>query len=748
MENEEHSHHSPQHPPHVHEPHHKQKPPTKSKEHDSHQEHGEAHHSRMNHSADTPSKKQASHEHHAMHGDEEQEHHQGHGNGHGDHGGDHSSHHEQMIKDFKKRFVISSILTVPVLILSPLIQDLLNYSLTFPGDIYVLFLLSSIIYFYGGYPFLKGVFDELKKRQPGMMTLISVAITAAYAYSTLVIVDTALTLGIGFAGSFFFWELATLIDIMLLGHWIEMRSILGASRALEALVQLMPSEAHLLQDDGSTIDVPVASLKPQDKVLIKPGEKIPSDGLIIQGETSVNESMLTGESKPVSKKPGDQVIGGSLNGEGAIVVEIQRTGKETYLSQVIELVKEAQKTRSRTQDLANRAAFYLTLIAITAGSITFIAWYMIFQQTAAFALERAVTVMVIACPHALGLAVPLVVAVSTSISAKNGLLIRDRNAFERARDIDAIIFDKTGTLTEGRFGVTDIVPELNANMDENEILTLAYSLEVNSEHPIAQGIVNEAEARKLKRKPLSDFKAIPGKGVEGVIDGKKVMVVSPGYLKEVGITIQNERMKILPEQGKTTVYLLVDGTLVGSIALADIIRPESKEVIAALHQLNIKTMMLTGDNALVAKWVSEEIGLDEYFAEVLPHEKAQVVKDVQKRGLTVAMVGDGVNDAPALVQADVGIAIGAGTDVAIESADIILVRSDPRDILSIITLAKATYRKMMQNLAWATGYNAFAIPLAAGVLISIGILVSPAIGALLMSLSTVIVAINAKFLKL
>ncbi len=738
MENDKHRHEHQEHA--EHEKHEKMKSNKEEKKmhsmHNDTQQHSQ-------HQEHTDHKKHNMHQDHSKHGGK----HGDHGD-HGGHGGDHSSHHEHMIRDFRKRFIISSILTIPVLILSPLIQEFLNYELRFTGDVYVLFGLSSIIYFYGGYPFLKGIVEEFKKKQPGMMTLISVAITAAYAYSSLVVIDMVLSLNLGFAGSFFFWELATLIDIMLLGHWIEMRSILGASRALEALVQLMPSEAHLLQKDGSTIEVPVSELKPGDKVLIKPGEKIPSDGMVIKGETSVNESMLTGESKPVSKGPGDQVIGGALNGEGAIIVEIQRTGEDTYLSQVIELVKQAQKTRSRTQDLANRAAFYLTIIAIAAGSITFIAWSLIFEESLAFALERAVTVMVIACPHALGLAVPLVVAVSTSISAQNGLLIRDRNAFERARDIDAIIFDKTGTLTEGRFGVTDIVPEIGSNLNENDILILAYSLEVNSEHPIAQGIVTEAENRGLKKKHVTEFKAIPGKGVEGVIDGKKVMVVSPGYLKEVGIAIKNDNIKILPEQGKTTVYVLVDGTLMGSIALADIIRPESKEVIARLHQMGIKTMMLTGDNKLVAKWVAEEIGLDEYFAEVLPHEKAQVVQEVQSRGYTVAMVGDGVNDAPALVQADVGIAIGAGTDVAIESADIILVRSDPRDILAIIKLAKSTYRKMLENLAWATGYNAFAIPLAAGILAGVGILLSPAVGALLMSLSTVIVAINAKFLKM
>ncbi len=711
--------------------HHMHHDDSESKEHSSHEA--------------TPTKKEnTAHKHHMMHSGEHKEkehapthdHKAQHGGGH-----NHGSHHEHMVKDFKKRFIISAIITIPVLLLSPALQEFFKFSFTLLGDfdVYLLFVLSSIIYFYGGVPFFKGFFSELRKKQPGMMTLVALAISVAYVYSSAVVFLIS--------GKFFFWELATLIDIMLLGHWLEMRSIMGASRALEALVKLMPSEAHLLQEDGTVVDVPVSQLRPGDKVLVKPGEKIPSDGVVINGETSVNESMLTGESKPVSKAPGDTVIGGSVNGEGAITVQIEHTGEDTYLAQVINLVKEAQQTRSKTQDLANRAAFVLTIIAIVAGSITLGAWIFL-GKSLAFALERAVTVMVITCPHALGLAVPLVVSVSTSISAKNGLLIRDRDAFERARNIQAIVFDKTGTLTEGRFGVTDIVLETGADLSEDELLTYAYALEANSEHPIAQGIVNEAENRNLKKVSVSEFKAIPGKGVGGVVNGKKVFVVGPNYLKEVGLSVVNDEIKRLPEQGKTTVYVLVDQKLVGAIALADIIRPESKEAIAQLKRMGIKPMMLTGDNKLVAKWVAEELGLDEYFAEVLPHEKAQVIKKIQARGLTVAMVGDGVNDAPALVQADVGIAIGAGTDVAIESADIILVRSDPRDIVAIIRLARATYRKMQENLAWATGYNTFAIPLAAGILYSFGILLSPAIGALLMSLSTVIVAINARLLSL
>ncbi|SHH23471.1 heavy metal translocating P-type ATPase [Thermosipho atlanticus] len=649
----------------------------------------------------------------------------------------HHSHHAHMVADFRKRFWVSLILTVPVLILSPLIQKLfgLEKVLTFPGDLYVLFGISTLIFFYGGYPFLKGFYEELKNKKPGMMTLIAVAISTAYVYSSVVV--------FGLEGEMFFWELATLIDIMLFGHWIEMKSVMGASRALEELAKLMPSDAHKLMPDGSLVDVPLEELKPGDIVLVKPGEKVPADGIIIDGESSLNESMLTGESKPVHKKKNDIVIGGSINGEGSLKIEVKKTGKDSYLSQVIELVKEAQESKSKTQDLANRAAVWLTGIALSTGALTFFVWTLVMGKSFVFALERTVTVMVIACPHALGLAVPLVVAVSTAISAKNGLLIRDRVAFEKARNIQAIVFDKTGTLTMGKFGVTDVV-KLSDDITEDEILSYAASVELHSEHPIAKAI---AQAGK-NRMNVDDFKAIPGKGAEGIVDGKHVMVVSPGYLREKGIKIENEKINEMLSAGKTVVYLLIDDELKGAIGLADIIRPESKEAIARLKKMGIKCMMLTGDNEQVAKWVAKELNLDEYFAEVLPHEKSQKIKEIQSRNLVVAMTGDGVNDAPALVQADVGIAIGAGTDVAVESADIILVRSDPRDVVAIIELAKKTYKKMVQNLLWATGYNAIAIPLAAGVLYKFGILLSPAIGAVFMSLSTVIVAINAKLLKL
>jgi Cu2+-exporting ATPase len=658
--------------------------------------------------------------------------------GHGGRGADgHHNHHAHMVADFRKHFWISLILTIPVLALSPMIQNFICIGdvIRFPGDLYLLFALSTVVFFYGGYPFLKGLFDELRSAKPGMMTLIAIAITTAYLYSSAVV--------FGLAGKIFFWELVTLVDIMLLGHWIEMKSVMSASKALEELAKLMPSDAHKLMPDGSIVDVPLDELMVGDRVLVKPGEKISADGEVVEGQTSVNESMLTGESKPVSKSVGSSVTGGAINGEGSITVEVRKTGKDSFLSQVIELVREAQATKSKTQDLANRAALWLTVIALAGGTITLIVWLVIMNRDFAFALERTVTVMVITCPHALGLAVPLVVAVSTALSAKNGLLIRNRAAFERARNIQAIIFDKTGTLTEGRFGVTDVVA-FNDAADGDELLNLAASVEIHSEHPIAKGIV----ASSTDHYPVENFKAIPGKGAEGTVNGKQIKIVSPGYLRENSITLDDENTDKLKAQGKTLVFIMIDGEVKGAIALADIIRPESKKAIAKLKEMGITCMMLTGDNKQVAKWVSEEIGLDEYFAEVLPHEKASKIKDVQSRGLVVAMTGDGVNDAPALAQADVGIAIGAGTDVAVETADIILVKSNPLDAVAIIGLARATYRKMVQNLAWATGYNAFSIPLAAGVLYQAGVILNPAMGAVLMSLSTVIVAINARVLKI
>jgi len=655
-----------------------------------------------------------------------------------EHSGHSRSEHEgHTIEGFKKRFWISIIITIPILILSPMIQHFigLKEALRFNGDIYALFVLSSFVFFYGGYPFLKGLIDELKNKQPGMMTLIALAISVAYFYSSATV--------LGVKGEDFFWELATLIDIMLLGHWIEMNSVMGASKALEELAKLMPDEAHKINDDGNVVEVKVSELNHKNKLLIKPGEKIPADGKIYEGKTSINEAMITGESKPVSKSEGDDVIGGSINGEGSIKIEVEKIGDETFLSQIVKLVKEAQESKSKTQNLANRAAFWLTIIAITAGTLTMFVWLMFTGQNFNFALARTVTVMVIACPHALGLAVPLVVAVSTALSAKNGLLIRNRNAFEQARNIQAIIFDKTGTLTKGEFGVTETI-SFNNEYDEKEILKYAASLESESEHPIAQGIVKSSNDKY----ELKDFNSIPGKGAEGKVNGKDVKVVSPGYLEENKIELQEkDKIEKLSTQGKTVVFVLIDNKLTGAITLADIIREESKEAIKQLKELGIKPMMLTGDNKQVAKWVADELGLDEYFAEVLPDKKAEKIKEVQSRGLTVAMIGDGVNDAPALAQADIGIAIGAGTDVAVESADIILVKNNPKDVISLIKFSRTTYKKMIQNLIWATGYNVIAIPLAAGVLYSEGIILSPALGAVLMSLSTIIVAINAKLLK-
>jgi Cu2+-exporting ATPase len=643
-----------------------------------------------------------------------------------------------MIADFRRRFWVSAVLTVPILLLSPMIQHWLGLgdAFAFAGSDYVLFALSSIVFFHGGWPFLRGLAGELRAGRPGMMTLIAMAITVAYLFSSAVV--------FGVPGEAFFWELATLIDVMLLGHWIEMRSVLGASSALEALVRLLPAEAHRIRPDGGAEDVPVAQIGPGDVLLVKPGEKVPIDGLITDGHSTLNESMLTGESKPVERQAGEEVIGGSINGEGALTIRVEKTGDKTYLSQVIELVRQAQQTRSRTQDLANRAALWLTYIALGVGGATFLGWLLL-GGGFAFAVERAVTVMVISCPHALGLAVPLVVAVSTTLTARNGLLIRDRAAFERARTLSAVVFDKTGTLTKGEFGVSDIVA-LGARA-EQEVLAVAASLESRSEHPIAAGIVRAAHERGIQPRKPEAFRNLTGQGAEARIDGSDVKVVSPGYLREHGLMPDDARVRLLSDQGKTVVFVVIDGAVAGAIALADIVREESRAAVQRLKAMGLQCIMLTGDAKAVAKTVSAELGLDDYFAEVLPADKAAKIREVQARGLAVAMVGDGVNDAPALTQSDLGIAIGAGTDVAIESADVVLVRNDPRDVVAILGLSRATYGKMVQNLLWATGYNAFAIPLAAGVAMPLGIVLSPALGAALMSVSTVIVAINAKLLE-
>ncbi len=647
----------------------------------------------------------------------------------------HHDHHQMMIADFKKRFYLTLILTFPVMILSPMIQEWFNFQVLFSGSEYVLFVISTVIFFYGGFPFLSGLIDEVKKRALGMMTLIAVAITAAYAYSVATV--------FGLEGMDFFWELCTLILIMLLGHWVEMKSVAGASKELELLVQLIPSSAHMIMDE-MIHDVKTDSLKENDLILIKPGENVAADGIIYDGETFMNEAMLTGESAPVKKQNGDKIIAGSINGNGSIKVKVTHASKDSYLSKVIKLVDEAQKSKSTTQLLADKAAKVLTIVALAGGFATLLFWWLIAKESFVFALERMVTVIVICCPHALGLAVPLVVAVSTSLSAKKGLLIKSRTAFENARKITTIIFDKTGTLTIGKFEVSRI-QTFNRNTTENEIVRLAAALEQNSEHPIATGILAKAKEMGIIIPSVTSFKAITGKGIEAVVEGKEIKVVSPFYLKENKITLPDNMSS---ENNGTIVFVIINGQLMGNIALGDKIRPESAEAIQILHENGIKSLLLTGDNSVVAKSVAEELKMDGYFAEVLPHQKLEKIKELQSKGEFIAMAGDGINDAPALAQADIGIAIGSGSDIAAETAGIVLVNSNPKDITSLILFGKATYRKMIQNLIWATGYNVIALPLAAGVLYKWNIMLSPAAGAVLMSLSTIVVAINAKMLKL
>lgn len=647
---------------------------------------------------------------------------------------DHAEHHRMMIQDFRRRFYISTALTVPILVLSPLIQEILGLKISIPGANYVLFALSSLVFFYGGWPFLKGLVNEIGKRMPGMMTLIGVAISVAYVYSVGVV--------FGLEGRPFFWELATLVDIMLAGHWIEMRSVLSASSALEKLARLMPDTAHRRQGDRVE-EVTLSEVRKGDVLVIKPGEKIPSDGLIVGGRSYVDESMLTGESKPVEKNEGDRLIGGSINGDGSLELEVESTGEDSYLSKVIKMVRESQEAKSRTQGLADRAALWLTIIAIAAGIATLVAWLVVAGRDLEFAIARMATVMVITCPHALGLAIPLVVAVSTAKSAQNGLLIRNRTAFENARRITTVLFDKTGTLTKGSFEVSDVQVHANG-YDEKKILQLAAGLEQSSEHPIAKGILKRAEQQGVKPGRAEEFQAIKGKGVEGKVDGRKVSVVSPGHLKQQGIEVPRGAEA---KAGVTRVFVQVNDQVVASIGLADTIRPESYDAIRRLQKRGIKCWMITGDNRQTAEAVANELGMDGFFAEVLPEQKQDKVAELQRLGEYVAMTGDGVNDAPALAKAQIGIAIGSGTDVAAETADIILVNSNPQDVTSLILFGQATYRKMVQNLIWATGYNVVAIPLAAGVLYKAGILLSPAVGALLMSVSTVIVAINARLLR-
>jgi P-type Cu2+ transporter len=641
----------------------------------------------------------------------------------------HAGHSPEMFRD---KFWLSLVLTIPTVLYSEMIQHWLNFSMpTFTGSYYIPFIFGTILFLYGGIVFLKGAHVEIKSRQPGMMTLISMAIIVAFKYSI------ATTFFI--RGSEFWWELSTLITIMIFGHWMEMRSISNAQGALKELAKLLPDTAEL--ETGEKI--PVSKLKVGDVVLVRPGAKVPADGAVIEGSSSVNESMITGESAAIHKNKDDQVIAGTVNGNGSLKVQINKVGESTALAGIMRLVAEAQNSRSRAQILADKAAFYLTIVATIAGVITFVTWRLLGQDVS-FAVERTVTVLIIACPHALGLAIPLVTSISTSLAAKNGLLIKDRLALESARNIDIVLFDKTGTLTKGQHGVVDIWTA--SNFDQDKVLQIASALESQSEHAIAQAIVSRSKEKRLSALSVQSFSAIPGKGVKGFVEGKEYFIGGPRLVHETNANAQQfqEKIERAGSEGKTVVYLLEGGKIIGVIATADLIRQESKQAINDLKAQGIRVAMLTGDSEAVAQYVAAQLGIAEYFAQVLPEHKSGKVKELQKDGSRVAMVGDGVNDAPALAQADIGIAIGAGTDVAIESAGIILAKSDPRDTAKIIKLSKATYSKMVQNLVWATGYNIVAIPLAAGLF---GVILPAAIGALLMSASTIIVAINAQLLR-
>lgn len=647
----------------------------------------------------------------------------------------HIGHSTQM---FFRKFWVSLILTVPVVLYADIVETIFKWSPpSFPGSKYIPATLGSIVFFYGGWVFLVGAWREIRGRLPGMMTLIAIAISAAYLWSVYAT----------FAGAeALFWELTTLITIMLLGHWLEMRAVSGAQGALKELSKLLPDTAEVIRN-GETEVIPLSELKEGDVALVKPGTKMPADGIVIDGDSDVNESMVTGESKPVHKKKGDQVIAGTINGDGVLKVRVAHIGEETFLAGIMRLVAEAQASKSRLQILSDRAALYLTAIAVSGGIITLIAW-LIAGAEVGFAVARLVTVLVIACPHALGLAVPLVSSISTTKAAQNGFLVKQRLALEAARTVDVVLFDKTGTLTEGRFGVVQIWP--TTGNKEDDVLQLAASLDAFSEHPIAKAVVAKARERKLTLAEPKAFEALKGRGSKATIQGIEVMVGGPALLESIGITIPADMGKNIQEagrKGQTVIFAIRDRKLIGAIALADIIRKESREAIQSLKKIGVKTAMITGDAEDVAQWVSQELGIDEYFARVLPHQKSEKVKELQMRGMKVAMVGDGINDSPALMQADIGIAIGAGTNVAIESAGIILVRNDPRDIVKILKLSRMTYAKMIQNLFWATGYNVVALPLAAGVLYFKGIILEPALAAVLMSASTIIVAINAVLLR-
>lgn len=678
------------------------------------------------------------HHHHQKHTQQTHEHHADHKAAaekmQGPHEHVHDKHAGHYTQDFLKRFWVCLLLTVPVLLLSEMIQHWFGFHISFSGSKYVLLALGSVIYFYGGSPFLAGMVTEVKDKAIGMMTLVALAISVAFIYSIAII--------FGLQGMDFFWELATLIDIMLLGHWLEMRSAMAASKALESLVALLPSQVHV-ERNGEVVDMPLKELHNNDVVIVKPGEKIPADGIVLEGNSYVNESMLTGESTPVKKEQGGKVIGGAINGDGALKVKATGAGKDSYLNKVINLVQSAQSAKSNTQSLADTVAKWLTIISILVGIATFIYWYNA-EEDLSFALERLVTVMVTSCPHALGVAIPLVVAISTTQAAVNGLLIRNRTAFEGARKLTTIIFDKTGTLTMGSHEVHRVIP-LSSDYTADEILQNASAVQQNSEHYIARGILRSLKAKNLQLWQSSDFHYMQGIGVAGIVNGKQIIAAGPNYFKK-----ENQPIPEIPadvdQNAETVNFVLIDNKLVGLITLSDTIRESSKDAIEQLKNMSIKSFLLTGDNDKIAASVSNNLRMDGYLANVLPHEKQEKVKEFQNKGEIVAMTGDGVNDAPALAQADVGIAVGSGTDVAAETADIILVNSDPKDIANMISFGRATYKKMVQNLFWAVGYNVIAIPLAAGVLYPTFVL-SPALGAVLMSLSTVVVALNAQLLK-
>lgn len=644
--------------------------------------------------------------------------------------------HTSMEHDFKRRFIITLPLVLLSMLLSPMIQMWLNISLTFPGRELVLFLIGTSIFFYGGLPFFKGAKGELSSKNPGMMTLVAFAITVGYAFS---VAATFL-----FPGESLYWEISTLISVFLLGHWLEMRAVRGATGALAELAKLIPPSAHLIQN-GNIMDINTTELKIGNRVLVKPGEKIPVDGLVIDGESSVNESMVTGESRPINKKKGDKVIGGTINQDGSLTVEVSKTGADTAISQIMKLIREAQASKPNVQHLADQAAGVLFYVAVVAGLSSFAFWMFVSPRGAVFAATVAVAAIVVACPHALGLAIPVVTTITSTLGAKNGILIKDMKGLEIARKINYVVFDKTGTLTKGEFGVTNVI--LSSHFTQDDILRLAAAVEIQSQHSIARGIVNEAKNKKLEVPGIKEFKSYPGKGAVGKVEDKKITVGNKTLMEELKMEIGDDITKT-ENNGNTPVYVAVDNQLAGIILLADIIREESKEAVKRLHDMGIKTAMLTGDTLDVAGEVGKQLDMDTVFAQVLPEDKVNKIKQLQKEGNIVAMVGDGVNDAPSLTQAHVGIAIGAGTDVAVESADIVLMKNNPLDVVKAISLSRKTNAKMVQNLVWATGYNVFAIPLAAGVLYpSFGILLRPEWAALLMSASSIIVVFNALLLR-